>query len=119
MKQLFAMVWVFVFMAVIPLFYAVADTTCNGRIENYVSATGTVMQNGTPSPTNPIEPVFYKQGDIEKGNYYLNAVENSPNKSKKIIKFCEEVRKNKNFYQYREDNKPKKLTFIRTGKRYC
>ena len=60
---------------------------------------------------------FYKQGDIEKGNYYLNAVENSPNKSKKIIKFCEEVRKNKNFYQYREDNKPKKLTFIRTGKR--
>lgn len=62
---------------------------------------------------------FYKQGDIEKGNYYLNAVENSPNKSKKIIKFCEEVRKNKNFYQYREDNKPKKLTFIRAGKRYC
>lgn len=60
---------------------------------------------------------FYKQGDIEKGNYYLNAVENSPNKSKKIIKFCEEVRNNKNFYQYREDNQPKKLTFIRTGKR--
>ena len=62
---------------------------------------------------------FYKQGDIEKGNYYLNTVEISPNKSKKIIKYCEEVRKNKNFYQYREDNKPKKLTFIRAGKRYC
>mgnify|MGYP003571428634 CR=1 FL=1 len=60
---------------------------------------------------------FYKQGDIEKGNYYLNAVENSPNKSKKIVKFCEEVRNNKNFYQYRDDVEPKKLNFIRTGKR--
>jgi hypothetical protein len=61
MKRLFAMVWVFVFMAITPVF---ADNTCYGRIENYVSATGTVMQNGTPSPTNPIEPVFYKQGDM-------------------------------------------------------
>ncbi len=38
--------------------------TCDGQIENYVSATGTVAQNGTPSPTNPIEPVFYQQGDM-------------------------------------------------------
>ena len=38
--------------------------TCDGQIENYVSATGTVSQNGTPSPTNPIEPVFYQQGDM-------------------------------------------------------
>jgi len=38
--------------------------TCNGQIENYVSATGTVSQNDTPSPDNPIEPVFYKQGDM-------------------------------------------------------
>ncbi len=56
----------FVFMAVMPSFRAFADNnqTCDGRIENYVSATGTVAQNGTPSPTNPIEPVFYKQGDM-------------------------------------------------------
>ena len=31
---------------------------------NYTSATGTVTQTGTPSPTNPIEPVFYKQGNM-------------------------------------------------------
>jgi len=46
--------------------------TCDGQIENYVSATGTVTQNGTPSPDNPIEPVFYQQGDItlrKVGNY--------------------------------------------------
>ncbi len=30
----------------------------------YVSATGTATQNGTPTPTNPIYPVFYRQGDM-------------------------------------------------------
>ena len=30
----------------------------------YVSATGTVVQDGTPTPTNPIEPIFYRQGDM-------------------------------------------------------
>ncbi len=30
----------------------------------YVSATGTVVQDGTPTPTNPIYPVFYRQGDM-------------------------------------------------------
>ena len=38
--------------------------TCNGTIVNYVSATGTGVQNGTPTPTNPIEPTFYKQGNM-------------------------------------------------------
>ena len=37
----------------------------SGQIEQtYTSATGTVVQNGTPTPTNPIEPVFYQQGDM-------------------------------------------------------
>ena len=36
-----------------------------GQVEQtYTSATGTVTQNGTPTPTNPIEPVFYQQGDM-------------------------------------------------------
>ena len=30
----------------------------------YISATGTVVQDGTPTPTNPIEPIFYRQGDM-------------------------------------------------------
>ncbi|MFQ6760426.1 MAG: hypothetical protein ACLRFM_03460 [Alphaproteobacteria bacterium] len=37
---------------------------CDGTIVNYTSATGTVVQNGTPTPTNPVEPVFYQQGDM-------------------------------------------------------
>jgi hypothetical protein len=36
----------------------------NAYTENYVSATGTGVQDGTPSPTNPIYPIFYQQGDM-------------------------------------------------------
>ena len=39
---------------------------------SYVSATGTVTQDGTPTPTNPIDPVFFQQGDMvlrKVGNY--------------------------------------------------
>ncbi len=32
--------------------------------EPYVSATGTGVQDGTPTPTNPIYPTFYQQGDM-------------------------------------------------------
>ncbi len=38
--------------------------TCDGTVVNYVSATGTVSQSGTPTPTNPIAPTFYTQGDM-------------------------------------------------------
>ena len=38
--------------------------TCDGTIGNYTSATGTVSQSGTPTPDNPIEPTFYKQGNM-------------------------------------------------------
>ena len=38
--------------------------TCDGTVVNYVSATGTGVQAGTPTPTNPIEPTFYKQGNM-------------------------------------------------------
>ena len=35
----------------------------NGELaQTYTTATGTVVQNGTPTPTNPIEPTFYQQG---------------------------------------------------------
>ena len=37
----------------------------SGQVEQtYTSATGTVTQNGTPTPDNPIEPVFYQQGNM-------------------------------------------------------
>ena len=44
----------------------------NGMPKQYVSATGTGVQDGTPTPTNPIYPVFYRQGDMvlrKVGNY--------------------------------------------------
>ncbi len=45
----------------IPVFAACPS----GQVEQtYTSATGTVTQNGTPSPDNPIEPIFYQQGDM-------------------------------------------------------
>ena len=38
--------------------------TYNANAQQYVSAVGTGYQDGTPTPTNPIEPVFYRQGDM-------------------------------------------------------
>ncbi len=35
-----------------------------GACYDYTSATGTVVQDGTPTPANPIEPVFYQQGNM-------------------------------------------------------
>ncbi len=35
-----------------------------GACYDYTSATGTGVQNGTPTPENPIEPVFFRQGDM-------------------------------------------------------
>ena len=38
--------------------------TCTGRLVTYTTATGTVTQNGTPTPENPITPTFYTQGNM-------------------------------------------------------
>ena len=48
------------------------DNDYNGTTVNYISATGTGYQNGTPTPTSPIYPTFYQQGDMilrKVGNY--------------------------------------------------
>ncbi len=60
---------------------------------------------------------FYKQGDLEKGNYYLNSVEKTSGKTSDVTRLCLEARTNKKFFQYRDNNEPKKLSLIRTGKR--
>ena len=44
--------------------FVAGPIACDGQIVTYTSATGTVVQNGTPTPTNPVEPVFYQQGNI-------------------------------------------------------
>ena len=40
------------------------DLTALNICSNYTTATGTSVQNGTPTPTNPIMPNFYEQGDM-------------------------------------------------------
>ncbi len=36
----------------------------NGILKQYVSAIGTVVQDGAPTPTNPIYPKFFQQGEM-------------------------------------------------------
>jgi len=44
--------------------FVAGPIACSGIWKNYESAVGTVSQNGTPTPTNPVEPTFYQQGDM-------------------------------------------------------
>ena len=48
------------------------DLTALNICSNYTPATGTGVQDGTPTPTNPIMPTFYQQGGMilrAVGNY--------------------------------------------------
>ena len=60
---------------------------------------------------------FYKQGDIEKGDYYLKSVEESSGKTSDVTRLCLEARTNKRFFQYRDNNVPKYLSLVKTSKR--
>ena len=60
---------------------------------------------------------FYKQGDMDKGDFYLNSVEKTSGKSSNVTRLCLEARTNKRFFQYRDNNEPKKLSLIKPGKR--
>ncbi len=60
---------------------------------------------------------FYKQGDIDKGNAYLKSVEETRGKTSEVTRLCLETRTNKKFFQYRDNNVPKKLSLVKPGKR--
>lgn len=60
---------------------------------------------------------LYKNGLIKQGNILLNGVENTPDKSEQVKTVLNEVRNKKEFYQYREVEKPKVLAFLKPGKR--
>ncbi len=67
MKTFFSsLLIVFATLFAAPAYADEPTNTCpNGQIlHQYESAVGTVSQNGTPTPENPIEPVFYTQGDM-------------------------------------------------------
>lgn len=53
---------------------------------------------------------FYRLGEIERGNLFLQAVERSKGKSSKVQNLLSEIRKNRFFYQYRDiDTSPQQL----------
>ena len=64
------------------LWEIVDDLTALNICSNYADATGTVVQNGTPTPTNPIAPFFYQQGDmiLRKVGTYADSYDASTNK---------------------------------------
>ncbi len=59
---------------------------------------------------------LYKQGMIDEGNVFLNAVDGTKKKTPLVMAFMNEVREKKNFYQYRGE-KPRTLTYLKPGKR--
>ena len=64
------------------LWEIVDDVTALNICSNYTPATGTGVQNGTPTPTNPILPVFYQQGDmiLRKVGTYADSYDVNTNK---------------------------------------
>ena len=64
------------------LWEIVDDLTALNICSNYTPATGTVVQDGTPTPTNPIAPKFYQQGDmiLRKVGEYADSYDENTNK---------------------------------------
>ena len=60
---------------------------------------------------------LYKNGLIKNGDILLNGVEKTPDKSEQVQTVLNEIRNKKEFYQYREVEKPKVLAFVKPGKR--
>lgn len=60
---------------------------------------------------------LYKDGLIKQGNVILNNVESSPNKTEFVNDTLDEIRKRKEFYQYRPVEKPNVLQLVRPGRR--
>ena len=60
---------------------------------------------------------LYKNGLIKQGNVLLNRVTETPDKSEEVMIALEEIRNKKEFYQYRELDKPKVLAFVKPGRR--
>lgn len=59
---------------------------------------------------------FYKQGDLDSGDVYLNAVVKTPNKSPLVVSLIGELQKRKRFYKNSEEKKLL-ITRVLPGKR--
>ncbi len=58
------------------------DLTALNICSNYTTETGTVVQNGTPTPTNPVLPTFYQDGDmiLRRVGDYADSYDSTTNK---------------------------------------
>lgn len=89
------------------------------KINDYIINSGLGVENACLELNLTIEQIalikiiyarmFYSQGEITKGDLFLNSVEKSKGKTKKVISLLNQIRKNKRFYQNREMNSDKKL----------
>lgn len=61
---------------------------------------------------------FYKDGNFEQGNKFLNNVAETKGKTARVQDFMEEIREKKEFYRYRADQKVKTLSYVKPGKRF-
>ena len=60
---------------------------------------------------------YYRDGNFKQGDMFLNNVEETKAKSNKVREVLKEVRNRKRFYQYRDEEKEKVLTYTKPGKR--
>ena len=90
------------------------------EINSFITSSGMDVEsackqlNMTPEQIDIIKLIyareFYIQGDLEKGNLFLNSAEKSKNKSKATVKIIDEVRRNKKFYKNRKVERSRQLS---------
>jgi len=97
------------------------------QITEYVLETGTDVESACQHFGLMLEQVnivrllyakgFYSQGNYDKGDQFLKVVEQSDNKTKKIMSLIEEIRKNKKFYiNRRDENGPQLVLTLKPKK---
>ena len=55
---------------------------------------------------------FYMQGNLEQGDLFLKSVEKRKDKSKEMNKIIEEIKRNRKFYQNRQNKDKKELSLL-------
>lgn len=60
---------------------------------------------------------YFREGNFKQGAIYLNNVEETKAKTQKVREVLKEVRARRQFYQYKDEEKEKTLTYIKPGRR--
>lgn len=91
--------------------------------ESKLSIEQAVQQlNLSPEEMNIVKLIYareyYRQRNFEQGDQLLKSFEKSKNRTKTTNKLCEEIRRNKRFYQNQPTTNSKKLTLSLKTKKY-